>query len=121
MSALRLAGAASQIQATEALPAGEIGLAFEHAPPGLLEHRLVAVRDQPAGLGGTHVVEGFVHLGDDVKAIENVDGVGAALADDPQIRLPHIRADELDADRAGPPFSALFTLWLHLPTSLRRS
>src|SRR5215469_10357786 len=29
--------------------------------------------------------------------VEDVDGVGAALADHPQIGLPHVRADELDA------------------------
>jgi hypothetical protein len=58
---------------------------------------VVAVLGQAAGLGGPHIIEGFVHFGDDVKAIEDIDRVGAALADDPQVRLPHIRADEFDA------------------------
>jgi len=63
------------------------------------EDRLVAVLGQPPRLGSPHIVEGVVHLGDDVKAVKNVDRMGAAFADDSQIGLPHVRADELDAFR----------------------
>jgi len=31
-----------------------------------------------------------------VKAVENIDRIGAAFADDPQVRLPHVGADKLD-------------------------
>jgi len=88
---------AQEVAEPEALGAGEVGLALEHAPAGLLKEWLVAVLGEPACLGGAHVVEGVIHLGDDVKAIENVQRVGAAFVDDPQVGLPHVRADELDA------------------------
>ena len=74
------------------------------APQGLgdLLHRLDArahgllapVIEELSGPGRS--AEGVVHLGDDVKAVENIDCIGAAFADDPQIGLPHVRADEFD-------------------------
>ena len=60
---------------------GQVGFALEDAPAGLFEHRLIAILDEAAGRRGPHVVEGVVHLGDDVEAVEDVDGVGAAFAD----------------------------------------
>src|SRR5260370_32418252 len=97
IGAHRLEIVAQQIAQPEALWAGEIGLALEDAPPGLFQHWLVTVLGEAAGLGSTCVVEGFVHVGDDVEAIEDVDGFGAAFADDAQVWLPHVRGDEFDA------------------------
>src|SRR6478736_4512276 len=51
---------------------------------------------EPACLGGTHVIKGFVHFRHDVKSVENIHRVGTAFTDDPQVRLPHVRADEFD-------------------------
>ena len=62
-----------------------------------MQDRLVSVLRQPPRLGGTHIVKGVVHLGDDVKAVENIQRIGAAFADDPQVGFPHVRADEFDA------------------------
>jgi hypothetical protein len=33
-----------------------------------------------ASLGSGYVVEGFLHLGDDMKAVKDVESVGASLA-----------------------------------------
>src|SRR5208283_1250876 len=87
---------AQQIAQAEPLMLGQVGLALEHAPTGLLQHRLVAVAGQPTSLGGTHLVQRGIHLGDNMEAIEDVDGLAAPLADHLQIRLPHVRADKLD-------------------------
>src|SRR5215471_13107117 len=43
---------------------------------------------------GTNLVKGFVHVGDDMKAVEDMQGLGALLADELQIGLPHVRADK---------------------------
>jgi hypothetical protein len=76
-----------QIAQPKALLAGEICLALEHAPSGLLQDRLLAILRQTAGLGGTHIIKSFVHFGHDVKSIEKIHVVDAALADDWQVRL----------------------------------
>jgi len=49
-----------------------------------------------AGFAGAHLVQGGIHLGYDVEAVEDVQGLRAFLADDVQVGLPHVRADELD-------------------------
>jgi hypothetical protein len=41
-------------------------------------------------------IQSFVHLGDNVEAVLAVEGLRASVANHPQIRLPHIRADERD-------------------------
>src|SRR5208283_4751217 len=87
---------AQQIAQAEPLMLGQVGLALEHAPTGLLQHRLVAVAGQPASLGGTHLVQRGIHLGNNMEAIEDVDGLAAPLADHLQIGLPHVRAHKLD-------------------------
>src|SRR5215468_5673813 len=43
---------------------------------------------------GTNLVEGFVHVGHDMKAVEDMQSLGALLPDELQIGLPHVRADE---------------------------
>ena len=62
-----------QLAQAEALCGGQVGFALEDAPAGLFEHRLIAILDEAAGLCGPHVVEGVVHLGDDVEAVEDVE------------------------------------------------
>ena len=52
-----------------------------------------------ARLGGTDVIQGFIHLGDDVEAVEDVQRPGTFLTDHVQVRLPHVRADKLDLGR----------------------
>lgn len=56
------------------LRAGEILAAFEQAPAGLLEHRLVAILGHAPGLGGAPIVDGQIHLGDDMEAVEDIQG-----------------------------------------------
>jgi hypothetical protein len=60
------------------LLSGEIAAALEHAPADLGQDGLVAILDERARLGGAHVVQRVVHLGNDVEAIENVQGFGAS-------------------------------------------
>jgi len=48
-----------------------------------------------ARLGGADFIQGLIHLGDDVEAIEDVQRLGAFLADHVQVGLPHIGADRL--------------------------
>jgi hypothetical protein len=49
-----------------------------------------------ASLGSAYVVGGFIHLGDDMKAVKDVESVGASLANHAQAGLPPVGADELD-------------------------
>jgi len=43
-----------------------------------------------------HVVEGFIHLGDDVKTVEDVECLRAFVANHAEIGLSHVGANELD-------------------------
>src|SRR5664280_2825182 len=47
-------------------------------------------------LGGADLIQRFIHLGDDVEAVEDMQRLGTFLANHIQVGLPHIRADELD-------------------------
>jgi hypothetical protein len=85
---------AEQIAEAELLLGGEILLALEHAPARLLQQRLVSVARQSARFGGTNLIQGLVHLGDDVEAVQNMQGQGTLLADHLQVGLPHIGADK---------------------------
>ena len=49
-----------------------------------------------ARLGGADLIQRLIHLGHDVEAIQDVQRLGAFRADHPEVRLPHVRADELD-------------------------
>ena len=75
---------------------GEILFALEHAPARFLQQRLMALLSHPARFGGANLVQRLVHLGDDVKAVEDMQRLGTFLADHVQVGLPHVRADELD-------------------------
>ena len=61
------------------------------------EHRLVALGDQLLRLLGPNLIDRLAHLGHDVEAVEHVDGAAGFLGADPQVRFPHVRANELDA------------------------
>jgi hypothetical protein len=45
---------------------------------------------------GADVVQGLVHLDDDVEVVQDVQRPRTSLADYIQVRLPHVRADKLD-------------------------
>src|SRR4051812_37507125 len=49
-----------------------------------------------ARFSGAHFIESLVHLRHDMEAIKNMKSLGALLADDLQIGLPHIGTDEDD-------------------------
>jgi hypothetical protein len=59
----------------------EILAATKQQPTGLLEDRGAALALHAAGLIGTDVVECLVHIGDDVKAVEDMEGLGAVFAE----------------------------------------
>ena len=75
--------------------------ALEHAPARFLQQRRVAVLGHLARLGGADLIQGLIHLGDDVEAIEDVQRLGTFLADHVQVGLPHVRADKLDLRQRG--------------------
>ena len=43
-----------------------------------------------------HIIHRFIHLGDDVKTVQDVHCLRTFLADHPEVRLPHVRAGECD-------------------------
>src|SRR5258708_6824228 len=63
---------------------------------GFLENWGAAVALHAVGCLGTDVVECLVHIGDDVEAVEDMQGLGAVFADELQIGFPHVGADEYD-------------------------
>src|SRR5215467_5101359 len=97
----RLEIVAQQLAQPEALLPRKVGLALEHTPTGPFQDWLITILGQPASFASAHFIERLVHLGDDVEAIENVHRIAATLADDAQIRLPHIRAHVFDFLRQG--------------------
>ena len=70
--------------------------AFQQAPAGVLQHRLVAVLLQSPGLPTADLVDRFVHLLHDVETVQNVDGRLQLLGDHVQVGLPHIATDKTD-------------------------
>jgi hypothetical protein len=70
--------------------------AAEQQPAGFPEDRGAALTFHAAGLIGTDIVQCLVHVGDDVEAVEDMQRLAAVFADELQIRLPHVGADEYD-------------------------
>ena len=66
----------------------EIPGAFEKTPTSFLQDRLTAVTRKRPGLLGAHVIQGVVHLGDDMETVEDMHGLGTALADHPDVGSP---------------------------------
>src|ERR1700722_192958 len=104
---------------------GQVGLALQHAPTALLQDGFVAVLSQPARLGGTHIVQREVHLGNNMEAVEDVESLAAPFVDHPQVRLPRVRAYKLDlssqvvADQGEEPREALHGPFLADPEQTR--
>src|SRR5437899_7664908 len=74
----------------------EILTMTEQQPTGLLEDRGAALAFHAAGFFGTDIVQCLVHIGDDVEAVEDMQGLGAVFAEELQIGFPHVGADEYD-------------------------
>ena len=87
---------AKQIAQPEFLLGGEIGLTFEDAPARLVQQGFMAVLFHFASLSGPHVVEGLIHFGDEVKAVEDVQGLATIPANHLEVGFPHVGANELD-------------------------
>ena len=64
---------AEEVAQAELLLRSEIGFALQDAPTGLFEERFAAILGHLARLGGTYNVEGRIHLGYDVKTVDNVE------------------------------------------------
>jgi len=60
----------------------EILTAFEQQPAGFLEDRLATLAFHAARFLGANLVERFVHIGDDVEAVEDMQSLGALFADE---------------------------------------
>jgi len=65
-------------------------LAFEQEPAGLLQDRVKPFLFHAARLVSADIVESLVHLRHDVESVEDMEGIGALLADNLQIGLPHV-------------------------------
>jgi hypothetical protein len=83
---------AEEIAQLEVLVGAEILAAAEQWPTGFPEDRGAALAFHPAGFLGTDVVQCLVHIGDDVKAVEDMQGLGAVFADEFQIGSPTCRS-----------------------------
>jgi hypothetical protein len=70
--------------------------AFEQQPARLLQYRHIAFAQHAARFFGANLIQSLVHFRDDMEAVENVQRLGALLANDLQIGLPHVGADEND-------------------------
>src|ERR1700694_4418409 len=66
----------------------------EDVPPAVFEQFAAAAADQMAGLRGADLIDGLAQLGHDVKAVEHVQAMSGPLANDLQVRLPHVATDE---------------------------
>ena len=83
----RLQVVLQQVAQTKFLTTSEILFALEQAPTGFLQNRLIAILFHAARFVGADLVEGIIHLGDDMKAVEDIEGLRTVLADEAQIRL----------------------------------
>jgi len=87
---------AEEIAQPEMLVGAEVLATTEQQPAGFPEERGAALTSHAAGFLGTDIVQGLVHIGDDVEAVEDMQRLGAVLADELQIGFPHVRTDEYD-------------------------
>src|SRR5437867_2676457 len=84
---------AEQIAQPEVLFDAEILTATEQQPTRLFEDWVATLAFHPASFLGADLIEGFVHISDDMEAVQDMQGLGAVLADELQVWFPHIRAD----------------------------
>jgi hypothetical protein len=82
VSADRFQVVAEEIAEPELLFGAEVLIAAEQQPTGLLEHGIQAFPFQAAGFLGADFVEGLVHVGDDVEAVEDMQGLETFFTDD---------------------------------------
>ena len=71
--------------------------ALQQDPTTAAEHRLVTILLKLFHLGRSDVIESFIDSLHDVKPIEDMDSLARLLADDFQIALPHVAADEFQS------------------------
>ena len=87
---------AKEIAQPEVLVGAKVLTATEQQPAGFPEDRGAALTSHAAGFLGTDVVQCLVHIGDDVKAVEDMQRLGAVFMDQLQIGFPHVGTDEYD-------------------------
>ena len=87
---------AQEIAEAESLLACEVLLAFEQEPARFLQDRVKSFLFHAARLVSADIVESLVHLCHDVEPVEDMEGIGALLADDLQIGFPHVGTNEDD-------------------------
>ena len=93
---------AEEIAQSEVLVGAKILAAAEQQPTGFPEDRGAALTFHAAGFLGTDVVQCLVHIGNDVEAVEDMQRLGAVLADELQIGFPHVGTDEDDFGKLRP-------------------
>src|SRR5690349_20013304 len=76
---------AKQIAEPEILYHAEVLAATEQQPAGLPEHNIAALPFQTTCFLGTDVIQGLVHIGDDMKAVEDVQSLGTVFANELQM------------------------------------
>jgi len=87
---------AKEIAQPEVLVGAKVLTATEQQPAGFPEDWGAALTSHAAGFFGTDVVQCLVHIGDDVKAVEDMQRLGAVFTDQLQIGFPHVGTDEYD-------------------------
>lgn len=75
---------------------GEIGRSFQKAIARAFEDGFVSFFTESFGFIATNLVDGFIELFDDMKAVKDVEGLGEHLRDDIEVGLPHVGADDFD-------------------------
>jgi hypothetical protein len=96
----RLEVVLQQLGQADLLFFAEVLRALEQQPAAVLEHRLIAASLERFDLGGAYLVDGLAHMGHDVEAVKHMPGLPGLLGNNPQVRLPHVRADELQSRAA---------------------
>ena len=80
-----------------ALGRGPVGAFFEEGPAHFLEQGIETGLDAGAGFFTPDVIDGFVELLDDVKAVQDMQGLGQEVSCTVEVGLPHVGAKEADA------------------------
>src|SRR6266404_847646 len=104
VGAYRAQVAGKHVLELDGLLRGQILHPLEQAPARVGQHDFYFAQ-APARRGfpcllGAHLIDRLVHFRGDVVAIENVQRPLGPLGDHVQVRLPHIRTDELDQTTA---------------------
>ena len=92
-------GIGKEVAPVPSLLAGEVNGLLEPDPCGAYED-VFALGSKLGHLGASDFVDGLPQLGHEMKAIEDVDGVGCMHGDEVEIRPPHVAAEELHAGTA---------------------